>query len=237
MCSFTAMILAVYSVTSYIIGRLVLMTKRDSLLASAKLLLVATLASGIWASLASAAPSPSRPPDESCIWRPFAALGLRLLVQDCTDKEAHYVFSTHGDWIEQHRPFNDRIFGSHQIIRVLRKPAGMPIQQAIMKFAGPTLPPKGRGHCMVTTLQDPPFTDGQKLLLTLMPTGAYRAKILAELQQEPRDYGCGPYGASQGVTYFEYHPDESRTRFLFVVYGDDEPLFDERSILIEPAGS
>jgi hypothetical protein len=111
----------------------------------------------------------------------------------------------------------------------------MPSRQAIMDVAGATLPPEARGHCIVTPLPDPPFTDRQKRLLTLMPTGAYRTRILADLQQEPRDFGCGPYGATQGVTYFEYHPHESRTVFLFVVYGEDEPLFDEQSILIAPA--
>jgi len=69
-----------------------------------------------------------------------------------------------------------------------------------------------------------------KLLFTIMPTGAYAKKIDKELQQEPRDFGCGNYGAGQSTMYFEYHPGETKTKFLWVDTGQDEPLFDQASI-------
>lgn len=72
-----------------------------------------------------------------------------------------------------------------------------------------------------------------KRLYTLVPTDEYRDQVYAELRQYPRDFGCGPFGEGQGSTYFEYHPNESLTRYAFVIYGMDEPLFDERSLVFE----
>lgn len=189
---------------------------------------------GLGASAAAAEVSPSRAPEQGCAWKPFQGLGLRLLVQDCTDDSLHYLFSVKGDWIEQHRPSDDRTFGSHQVIRVLSKPADMPIEQAVMKFAAPTLPAEAKGHCAVAKAKAP-FKDPNKAWFTLQPTGAYARKIDADLEKGPRDFGCGQYGAGQQTTYFEYHPNESRTRFLFVVVGWDEPLFDEQNIQIGEA--
>nr|WP_294525132.1 hypothetical protein [uncultured Rhodopila sp.] len=177
-----------------------------------------------------AAPPPSRAPDPGCTWRPFQGLGLRLLVQDCTSDSEHYVFSVRGDWIEHHRPSDDRIFGSHQVIRVLRKPAAMPIEQAVRRFALPTLPREAHGRCAVTRADRSPVKDKRKIVLTLEPIGTYLESILR--RQELAAW-CGPYGGNDMITYFEYHPYESRTRFLFVVYGwDEESLFDEQNIQI-----
>jgi hypothetical protein len=173
-----------------------------------------------------------RPPEPGCAWRPFTGLGLSLKVQDCSDPGLRYVFSVKGDWIEQHRPSDDATFGAHQVIRVLTKPAQMPIEQAVLAFARPTLPPEAHGACAVVRAERSPLKGKGKVALTLMPTGAYAKKIDSDLQDEPRDFGCGEYGADQPVTYFEYHPAESRTRFLYVVYGEDAPLFDEQSIQI-----
>lgn len=192
---------------------------------------VVLLACAAWGTTAVAAPAPSRAPEPGCTWRPFEGLGVRLLVQDCASEPMHYIFSVNGDWIEQHRPSDDTTFVSHQVIRVLHKAADMPIDETIMQFAGPTLPPEARGHCVVTKVRVL-INDDQKILLTLRPTGAYARKIDAELRDGPRDFGCGEYGAGQQNTYFEYHPKESRTRFLFVVAGWDEPLFDEQNIQI-----
>jgi hypothetical protein len=71
---------------------------------------------------------------------------------------------------------------------------------------------------------------GGRLVFELVPTGAYARWIDRELQKGPRDFGCGAYGKGQETVYFEYHPAESKTKFMFVNYGPDAPLFDENSI-------
>src|SRR4029077_4389353 len=84
---------------------------------------------------AAEAAEPSRPPDQGCVWENFesASLGIRLLVENCPDPQNHYVFSVKDDWLEQHRPSDDVTFGSHQVIRVLTKPAAEPIEAAIRR--------------------------------------------------------------------------------------------------------
>ena len=192
---------------------------------------VMSAAWAVWGlSAAAAAPLPPDAPYPGCVWRPFQGIGLRMPVQDCTSDSYHYEFSVHGDWIEQHRPSDDRIFGSHQVIRVLRKPAAMPIDQAVRQFARPTLPREAHGQCAVTKADLSPVRDKRKIVLTLQPAGHYLDYV--ERQQEKNAW-CGPYGAEDMNTYFEYHPYESRTRFLFVIYGWDDPaLFDAQNIQI-----
>ena len=180
-----------------------------------------------------AAPTPSRPPmSNDCNWKPFASkeLGASLLVQECKQPNARYVFSVKGNRLEQHRPADDSTFNWPLVLEMFRKKKSESIEQAIASQFIAKLPPEARASCKVEALERPGFGPG-KLAFTLVPTGAYKLKIDEELSEEPRDFGCGPYGKDQATTYFEYHPGESKTRFAFVIYGMDEPLFDERSLV------
>lgn len=192
---------------------------------------------------AQAAPLPeiqaSRPPMPGCVWQPyqFAQLGVRLLYQDCTDPSAHYQLSQHGNWLEQHRPSDDAIFGKHRIVGVFHKPATQRIEDAIqqnfvnrIRLDNPREQAQARKYCRVVRSYRPVLRDANKITLTIVPTGSYLRDIQHQLQQAPRDYGCGEYGADQALSYFEYHPNVSTTRYLFVEVGMDEPLFDENSI-------
>ncbi|HXP05328.1 MAG TPA: hypothetical protein VN808_14490 [Stellaceae bacterium] len=198
----------------------------------AKLLLAALLC---LAAVAGAAREPSRPPMEGfgCAWKPFESkeLGIRLLVQDCTDPRAHYEFSIKDGWLEEHRPSDPMTYGPAQIIRVLTKPADQKIEDAIaQQFIATLTDPAAKASCKVRPFKNAGVKGKDKLLFTIMPTGAYAKKIDKELQQEPRDFGCGDYGAGQSTMYFEYHPGETKTKFLWVDTGQDEPLFDQASI-------
>jgi hypothetical protein len=178
---------------------------------------------------------PSRPPEQGfgCTWQPFESkeLGLRLLVQHCTDPRLHYEFSVKDGWLEQHRPADDRTFNGPKIIRVLTKPTDQTIQEAITRQFIATLTDKeARASCKVRAFENAEVKGSGKLLFTIMPTGAYARKIDEDLQDEPRDFGCGDYGGGQSTTYFEYHPGESATKFLWVDTSQDEPLFDQDSI-------
>ena len=182
-----------------------------------------------------AAAEPSRPPDQDCRWEAFesAGLGIRLLVENCSDPRMHYVFSANGDWLEQHRPSDDTIFGSHQVIRVMTKPAEQPIEAAIRQQFIATLTDKeARASCKVARAKDTGVRGNGKVLLEIVPSGAYARKIERQLKDEPRDFGCGEYGKGQATLYFEYHPAESKTKYLWVDVGQDEPLFDQNSIEI-----
>ena len=182
-----------------------------------------------------AAVEPSHPPDQGCSWEAFesAGLGIRLLVENCSDPRMHYVFSANGDWLEQHRPSDDTIFGRHQVIRVMTKPAEQPIEAAIRQQFIATLTDKAaRASCKVARAKDTGVRGNGKILLEIVPSGAYARKIERQLKDEPRDFGCGEYGKGQATLYFEYHPAESKTKYLWVDAGQDEPLFDQNSIEI-----
>ncbi len=180
-----------------------------------------------------AAAAPSRTPDQGCIWENFesAKLGIRLLVENCSDPRMHYVFSANGDWLEQHRPSDDTTFGSHQIIRVMTKPADQPIEAAIRHQFIATLTDKAaRASCKVAPTKDTGVQGNGKILREIVPSGGYARMI--DRQLKPRDFGCGEYGKGQATLYFEYHPAESKTKYLWVDAGQDEPLFDQNSIEI-----
>ena len=182
-----------------------------------------------------AAVEPSRPPDQGCSWESFesASLGIRLLVENCADPGMHYVFSANGDWLEQHRPSDDTIFGSHQVIRVLTKPAEQPIEAAIRQEFIATLTDKAaKASCKVARAKDTGVNGDGKILFELVPSGAYARKIERELKEEPRDFGCGDYGKGQATRYFEYHPVQSKTKYLWIDAGQDQPLFDQNSVEI-----
>lgn len=188
---------------------------------------------------AAAAGQPSRPPEHGygCTWQEFASaeLGIRLLVQSCTDPRLHYEFSNKDGWLEQHRPADDVTFNPPRLIRVLKKPADQPIEAAIAAQFVATLPdPIARASCKVRPFTNREVRGRGKQLFTLLPTGAYAKRIARELKETPRDFGCGEFGAGQSTAYFEYHPEESRTRFLWVDTGQDEPLFDQDSIELIP---
>lgn len=179
------------------------------------------------------APTASRAPmSKDCTWKPFASkeLGVSLLVQECKQPNAHYVFSAQGNRLEQHRPADDSTFNGPLVLEMFRKRPDESIEQAIAAQFIAKLPDEAKASCKVEALERPGFGK-DRLAFTLVPTGDYKAKIDEELEQEPRDFGCGEYGMDQATTYFEYHPGESKTRYAFVVYGMDEPLFDERSIV------
>lgn len=179
-------------------------------------------------------PSPSREAEKGCEWRPFdsPALGLSLLVQQCSADNMRYVFSTNGDWIEAHRPSDDATFNGPRQIKVFRKAADQPIEGVIRDFFVTQLPPEASASCVVRAVEKSPVTSKDKIILEIYPTGDYEKKILEELKKEPRDFGCGHYGKGQGLSYFEYHPSEDPTKFLFVEYGMDAPLFDENSLTL-----
>lgn len=181
---------------------------------------------------------PSRPAAAGCQWRPLdsVTLGLGLLVQDCADANQHYDYSTDGDWIVAHRPADDRTFGAPGLVKVLRKAADQPIEEAIRKDFVENLPKEAAAACVVRPFAESPVKDGNRIILEIAPTGDYEKKILAERAKEPGDFGCGPFGKRQGVSYFEYHPSEDPTKFLFVNYGFDAPLFDENSLTLRQTG-
>ena len=126
---------------------------------------------------------------------------------------------------------DDVTFNGPRLIRVLVKPAAQIIQDAIAAQFIAALPDtEARANCKVRPFSNPAVKTKAKPLFTIMPTGAYARKIDKKLKEEPGDFGCGEFGGGQSIAYFEYHPAETKTRFLWVDTGQDEPLYDQDSI-------
>jgi hypothetical protein len=180
----------------------------------------------------------SRPPEPGCTWKrhEFKDLGVRLLFQDCKNPDQPYELSVKDNRLEMHRPSNDVIFGSRCLLEVFSKPAKQSIKDAIkdnfvdkIELQDKVEEHLARESCRVTAFSNVALR-GDKVTLTIMPSGKYGKRIDKELKEGPRDFGCGQYGRGQSWTYFEYHPLESVTKYAFVVYGQDAPLLDENSI-------
>jgi hypothetical protein len=195
-----------------------------------------------------AAQTASRDAGAGCMWKAyeFKKLGVRLLFKDCKDPAAHYELRQEGDWIKMHRPSDPVTFGSQYLIRVLSKPADQSIAESIQKqfveqilISDSTDQRKNKRDQIVARKQCGVIAKTQwnndPLLqrFEIMPKpGKYKRQIERALQKEPRDYGCGEYGAGQSTTYFEYHPQQSKTKFIYVNFGwDDDALFDEKTIV------
>lgn len=190
---------------------------------------------------------------EGCVWKPyeFKQLGIRLNYKDCADPDSRFVLRQDGDWIMQHRPADNVIFGSDHFIQVFSKPEHQSIEAAIKeqivanisisewKQASRNLRDQksARAVCRAVVMKTRRGLSADKIRLEIYPkNGAYYSRIKQDLKKFPRDFGCGEYGAGQGGRYFEYHPTKSKTRFIFVEFGwDDDALFDENSIeIFEP---
>ena len=190
----------------------------------------------------------SRDAGAGCTWKPyeFEALGVRLLFKDCKDPAAHYELHQEGDWIKMRRPSDPVTFGSQYLLRVLSKPSDQGIVESIQKQFVEQIVINdsndqrknrrdqiaARKHCGVIAKalwNDDPLL--QRFEIMPKP-GKYKRQIDKQLQKEPRDFGCGEYGAGQSTTYFEYHPKQSKTKFIYVNFGwDGDALFDEKTIV------
>ncbi len=187
---------------------------------------------------------------EGCVWKPyeFLELGIRLKYKHCTDPNSHFTLRQESDWIKQHRPADDVIFGSHNLIRVFTKRPEQTIEEAIKEQVVAHITVSewkqesrnlrdqkiARKVCHAVYSEMHRTSSPDKIRLEIYPQkGPYLSSIKKDLEKFPRDFGCGEYGAGQGMRYFEYQPSKSKTRFIFVEFGwDTDALFDEDSIEI-----
>lgn len=179
---------------------------------------------------------PSRASWKDCKWQSyeFKKPGVSFLFQECKNSNAHYEITVKGDWIEEHRPSDDKTFGSHQIIQLFEKSASQTLDEAIQEKIISKLMGEAKKDCKPVSPKKSLLADKRKIVRIVIPTGDYAKKIAKEPVEGPRGSDCGQYGYSEGEVYFEYHPEESKTKFAFVIYGMDEPLFDENSIRFLP---
>ncbi len=174
----------------------------------------------------------SRAARAGCAWRPFAdaKLGLRLLVESCAAAVPASRFATRGAEIVDLADVGEGERGT-PVVQVFSKPAGTPIDAAIRARFFPEMVPRMRSGCRVqqATAGDGAARNARETW-QIVPTESYREDTAKWRAAEPDAMVCGPYGQRNGRGHFEFHPDVSATRYLFLWLGADEPRFDEHSI-------
>jgi hypothetical protein len=190
-------------------------------------------------------PGPSRPPNRGCAWSWLNApgLGLDVLVQKCAFKARNVAFAAKDGIVYQ--TFEELAppkkgdktprFSQEPRIQVFAKGADENILVAIKRVAAAKQSRRERKHCdPVTRTFD--FLNAYKRAYVLTPDDYLASKLADKAGDGVPPPACGAYGDQpDGLAYFEYHPDESTTRFAYVDFGQDEhPMFDESSLVFTP---
>jgi len=192
----------------------------------------------LFAGAAAAAPDspPSRPPVKGCVWEQRAdpAAGLAAWVQRCD-----FGF----------RRIDLLFVGRSLAIRYSDGGAPDPLVDVLGLLPGET-PEAGirrvyaertdkalAARCVMAPYRGAKAPAGAKRY-TFVPNPAYARELKAKADpNEVGDPPCGDWGAApDGIQYFEARPAGRARTVLFVRVGQDEPLFDEKTLrLIEPA--
>jgi len=199
----------------------------NRLTAWSRLLIASALATA-----AHAAPSdvPSRPPIKGCKWERLAnaTVGLVAWVERCD-----FGF----------RKIDFLFVGPSLAIRYSDGGAPDPLVDVIDALPGETPEVAVKRHfashtdkalaarCIMVPYRDAKTPPGVKRY-TFVPGAAYRKELKASANpNEVGDPPCGDWGdAPDGIQYYEVFPASRVSKFLFVRVGQDEPLFDEKTL-------
>ena len=194
------------------------------------------VATALVANHAAAAPqsTPSHPPFRNCAWEELAdaTVGLAAWVQRCD-----YGF----------RKIDFLFVGQALAIRFSDSGTPDPVIEVIDTLAGETPEAGVKRHfiehtekavaarCVMAAHRGAKLPAGAKRY-TFVPNAEYARELKAK--SDPNEVGdppCGDWGtAPDGIQYYEVHPANKVRKVLFVRIGQDEPLFDEKTLrLIE----
>jgi len=179
--------------------------------------------------------SPSHPPFRNCAWEELADanVGLAAWVLRCD-----YGF----------RKIDFTFVGRALAIRYSDGGAPDPLVEVFDKLPGESPEASVRRHfkehtenalasrCVMVPYRGARPPAGVKRY-TFVPNATYSKELKAK--EDPNEVGdppCGDWGAApDGIQYYEVHPATKVRKALFVRIGQDEPLFDEKTLrLIEP---
>ncbi|MFI5197004.1 MAG: hypothetical protein ACHQJD_00140 [Thermoanaerobaculia bacterium] len=90
-------------------------------------------------------------------------------------------------------------------------------------------------RCVMAAYRDTKARSGVKRF-TFVPNAAYQKELDAKADpNEVPDPPCGGWGTTpDGIQYFEAQPASGARKVLFVRVGQDEPLFDEKTLRLLP---
>ena len=180
-----------------------------------------------------AADAPSRPAEKGCRWekRSDAKLGLEAWVQRCDFGFRKIDLLVKGDSLAQRWSDGGE---PEPVVDVFALGSGETPEAAIRRVFGAKTEKKLATRCVLAPYRRVKARPGVKLF-TFVPDAKYAKEVARKAKpDEIGDPPCGEWGdGPEGVQYFEVQ--EGAPRFLFVRVGQEEPLFDEKTLRVLPA--
>ncbi|HQR45457.1 MAG TPA: hypothetical protein PLB02_00570 [Thermoanaerobaculia bacterium] len=183
---------------------------------------------------------PSRPPVKGCAWEKATseALGLEAWVQRCDFgfRKIDFVFEKNSLAIR----YSDGGGKTDPLVDVFDLQPEERIQPGIKRIFAERSKPFMATRCILVEYRrenDRPPAGVERY--AVVPNRGYRKELSKRARpDEVPDPPCGDFGESaDGVRYWEAQPRSGARKVLFVRVGQDEPLFDERTLrLLPPAG-
>jgi len=178
---------------------------------------------------------PSHPPFKGCAWEKVsdATVGLEAWVQRCD-----YGFRQI-DFLFVGRSLAIRYSDGGEpeaLVDVFDLKPGESLEAGVTRLFAERTPADVAARCVLAPYRDGKPPAGVRRL-TFVPNGDYQAEL--DRTQDPEevpDPPCGDWGtAPDGIQYFEIHPRNAVRKVLFVRVGQDEPLFDEKTLRLLPS--
>ncbi|WP_214471859.1 hypothetical protein [Mesorhizobium sp. dw_380] len=180
-------------------------------------------------------PAPLRPPIDKCVWERLAdkTIGLAAWVQRCDFgfRQIHFEFAGNALAIK----YSDG-GRADPLVEVFDIKTGETAEAALQRLYLEKTDKAVSARCGVAPYTEGTVPAGVKRY-TFSPDTAYakELKALANSDEVPEP-PCGDWGEGpDGIQYFEVPAGEGR-KLLFVRIGQDEPLFDEQTLRVLPAG-
>ena len=187
------------------------------------------------ATAASDAVAPSRPPFDNCAWEKVsdARVGLEAWVQRCDygSRKIDFVFEKRSLAIR----YSDGGSKPEPLIDVLDLKRGESYETGMRRLFAERTEKSVAARCVLAPYSGDEPPSGVTRY-TFVPNAAYQKELdLKASPDEVPDPPCGDWGtAPDGIQYFEVHPAGGVRRVLFVRVGQDEPLFDEKTLRLLP---
>jgi len=125
--------------------------------------------------------------------------------------------------------------GPEPLVDVLDLVPGETTEAGIRRLFRARTAPAIAGRCVLAPYRGTKPRAGAERF-TFVPDAAYQKELDAKADpNEVPEPPCGDWGdAPDGIQYFEAQPASGARRVLFVRVGQDEPLFDEKTLRILP---
>lgn len=179
--------------------------------------------------------APSRPPVKGCKWVKLAnaSVGLAAWVQQCDFgfRKIDFIFQENMLAIR----YSDG-GAPEPVVDIVDLLPGEAIDAGLKRFFTSRTEKSLAKRCLLAAYPGAKPPSGASRY-TFVPNAAYQKELKAKA--DPNEVGeppCGDWGnAPDGIQYFEAWPQSGVRKVLFVREGQDEPLFDEKTLqLIAP---